>query len=104
MLSTVLKVEPALNLLLIASGILAVGLANFLNYSAIRRLGASLPANLQFLLPVFTGVMSVAVFHEEMQPHKIFSTLTLIGCWIIVKTSENLFKRLSLQWQTSPAN
>jgi drug/metabolite transporter (DMT)-like permease len=88
----VLKVDPALNLLLIVSGILAVGLANFLNYSAIRRLGASLPANLQILLPVFTGVMSVAVFHEEMQPHKIFfSALTLIGCWIIVKTSEKPF-------------
>jgi hypothetical protein len=36
--------------------------------------------------------MSVAVFHEEMQPHKIFfSALTLIGCWIIVKTSEKPF-------------
>ncbi|MEM2930684.1 MAG: DMT family transporter [Thermoproteota archaeon] len=85
----VLKAEPAVNLLLIVSGILAIGLANFLNYYAIQRLGASLPANLQILLPVFTGLMAVAVFREEMQPLKIFfSVLTLIGCWIIVKTSE----------------
>ncbi|MBO3798706.1 MAG: DMT family transporter [Thermoproteota archaeon] len=90
----VLKVEPVVILLLIVSGILAIGLANFLNYYAIQRLGASLPANLQILLPVFTGVMSVIVFHEEMQPHKIFfSILTLIGSWITVKTSEKAVKR-----------
>jgi len=76
------------NLLLIASGILAIGFANFLNYYAIQRLGASLPANLQILLPVFTGILSVAVFQEEMPLHKIFfSILTLAGCWLIVKTS-----------------
>ncbi|MCX8183936.1 MAG: DMT family transporter [Crenarchaeota archaeon] len=90
----VLKAEPIVNLLLIVSGILAIGLANFLNYYAIQRMGASLPTNLQILLPVFTGMMSVIVFREEMQPLKIFfSVLTLIGCWFIVRTSEQAFSR-----------
>jgi len=90
----VLKVEPAVNLLLIISGILAIGLANFLNYYAIQSLGASLPSNLQILLPVFTGVMSTIVFREEMPPLKIlFAVLTLIGCWIIVKTSEQAVEK-----------
>lgn len=39
----VLKVELAVNLLLIISGILAIGLANFLNHYVIRRLEPSRP-------------------------------------------------------------
>jgi drug/metabolite transporter (DMT)-like permease len=90
----VLKAEPVVNLMLVVSGVLAIGLANFLNYYAIQKLGASLPANLQILLPVFTGVMSVIVFNEEMHPVKIFfSALTLIGCWMLVRASEQLFSR-----------
>ena len=84
----VFNAGSTVNLLLIASGILAIGFANLLNYYAIQRLGASLPANLQILLPVFTAILSVTVFQEEMPPHKIFfSILTLVGCWLIVKTS-----------------
>ncbi|MBO3832367.1 MAG: DMT family transporter [Candidatus Brockarchaeota archaeon] len=90
----VLKAGPAVNLLLAVSGILAIGVANFLNYYAIQRLGASLPANLQILLPVFTGVISMIVLREEMQPLKIFfSVLTLIGSWVIVRASEQAFLR-----------
>lgn len=85
---SVLDAGSIVNLLLVVSGILAIGLGNFLNYYAIERLGASLPANLQILLPVFTGIMSIAIFHEVMPPSKIFfSILTLVGCWLIVKAS-----------------
>lgn len=84
----VLDAGLTVNLLLVISGILAIGLGNFLNYYAIERLGTSLSANLQILLPVFTGILSIAIFHEEMLPSKIFfSILTLIGCWLIVKKS-----------------
>ncbi len=84
----VFNVELTINLLLIVSGILSIGFANFLNYYAIGRLGASLPANLQILLPVFTGILSVIIFGETVSTHKMFfSLLTLIGCWLIIKTS-----------------
>jgi len=73
---------------LIVSGILSVGIGNLLNNYAIQRLGASLSTNLQLLVPVFTGILSLAIFGEPMPPMKLFfSLVALSGCWLILRTT-----------------
>jgi drug/metabolite transporter (DMT)-like permease len=84
----VLRVSPSIIFLLILSGILSVGIGNFLNYYAIQRLGASTTSNMQLLVPVVVGVLSVLIFNEPMSREKtIFSFVTLVGCWFILRAS-----------------
>lgn len=81
-------VSLTVNLLLIVSGILSIGFGNFLNYYAIQELGASLSTNLQLLIPVVTGILSVIILNEPMPFYKIlFSSLTLVGCWLVIGAS-----------------
>ncbi|MEM0220129.1 MAG: DMT family transporter [Thermoproteota archaeon] len=75
-----------INFLLVISGILSIGVGNFLNYYAIQELGASLSTNLQLLIPVVTGILSITILNEPMPFNKVlFSLLTLIGCWLVLK-------------------
>ncbi|MGC9086975.1 MAG: DMT family transporter [Thermoproteota archaeon] len=75
-----------ISFLLIISGILSIGIGNFLNYYAIQELGASISTNLQLLIPVVTGILSVVTLNEPMPFSKVvFSLLTLVGCWLVLK-------------------
>lgn len=76
----------AINFILVVSGILSIGIGNFLNYYAIQELGASLSTNLQLLIPIVTGILSVITFNEPMPFYKVvFSLLTLVGCWLVLR-------------------
>lgn len=84
----IFKVDQIIIFYLVASGILSIGIGNFLNYYAINELGASFSTNLQILIPVFTGIFSIIVFNEPMPLEKVaFSALTLVGCWLIIRAS-----------------
>jgi len=86
----IFQVGPFVIFVLVLSGILSIGLGNFLNYYAIQRLGASMTSNMQLLVPVIAGVFSVFVFNEPMPPEKIvFSLVTLVGCWFILRASRS---------------
>ncbi|MGC8934649.1 MAG: DMT family transporter [Thermoproteota archaeon] len=75
-----------ISFLLIISGILSIGIGNFLNYYAIQELGASISTNLQLLIPVVTGILSVVTLNEPMPFSKVvFSLLTLVGCWLVLR-------------------
>jgi len=88
----IFQVGPFVIFVLILSGILSIGLGNFLNYYAIQRLGASMTSNMQLLIPVIAGVLSVFVFNEPMPPEKIvFSLVTLVGCWFILRASRGTY-------------
>lgn len=79
-----------INFLLVVSGILSIGIGNFLNYYAIQELGASLSTNLQLLIPVVTGILSMIILNEPMPLSKVmFSLLTLGGCWLVIESSRN---------------
>ena len=89
-ISDIFQVSPFVIFILVISGILSIGVGNFLNYYAIQRLGASMTSNMQLLIPVIAGVLSVLVFNEPMPPEKIvFSLVTLVGCWFILKASRH---------------
>lgn len=82
--------DLTINFLLVISGILSIGIGNFLNYYAIQELGASLSTNLQLLIPIVTGILSVITLNEPMPFNKVvFSLLTLVGCWLVIKASNN---------------
>lgn len=86
--SKIYEVDVFIVMYLIVSGFLSVGVGNLLNSYAIQRLGASIPANLQLLFPVFTGVLSYVFLNEPMPPEKLASAaLTLLGCWLILGTA-----------------
>jgi drug/metabolite transporter (DMT)-like permease len=90
----VLNEDLAINFLLIASGILSIGIGNFLNYYAIQELGASLSTNLQLLIPIVTGILSMIVLNEPMPTSKvIFSLLALVGCWLVIRASNKSSER-----------
>jgi len=85
----VFSATPSVIFLLVLSGILSVGIGNLLNYYAIRRLGASMTSNMQLLVPVFAGILSVLAFNEPMPAEKIaFSLVALVGFWFILRASE----------------
>ncbi|MEM2920709.1 MAG: DMT family transporter [Candidatus Bathyarchaeia archaeon] len=88
--SKIFEVSTFVTLYLAFSGFISVGVGNLLNSYAIQRLGASLPANLQLLLPVFTGALSFIILNEPMPLEKLIaSALTLLGCWLILSIRVN---------------
>jgi drug/metabolite transporter (DMT)-like permease len=84
----IFEVGAFVALYLVLSGFISVGVGNLLNSYAIQRMGASLPANLQLLLPVFTGALSFLILKEPMPLAKLTaSALTLLGCWLILSVN-----------------
>ena len=82
----VMKVSPGVNLMLIGSGILCVGIGNFLNYIAIMELGVAVTASLQLMTPLLTGVFSYMVMGERLtEMDLLFGGLLLLGCGMIIR-------------------
>ena len=82
----VMKVSPDVNLMLIGSGILCVGIGNFLNYIAIMELGVAVTASLQLMTPLLTGVFSYMVMGERLtEMDLLFGGLLLLGCGMIIR-------------------
>jgi len=82
----VIKVTLSIDLLLIGSGILCVGIGNFINYIAIKELGAATTSSLQLMIPLFTGIFSYIVIGETLsQGELLFGGLLLLGCGIIIR-------------------
>jgi len=81
-----LQTTPEVNLLLILSGILCVGVGNWLNYIAIKSLGAAIPSTLQMTTPLLTGVFSVILTGEEITaPTLLFGGMLLAGSTLIIR-------------------
>lgn len=74
------------NLLLVGSGILCVGLGNVTNYVAIRHLGATLPANTMAFKPLLTIVFAYLILGEVLTIAQMLSgLLLLLGTWIMIR-------------------
>lgn len=78
--------EPLeINAVLVISGILGVGLGNWLNYVAIRELGAVVPSVLRLLIPLLTGAFSYLLLGETLLPSEAaFGSLIVAGCALII--------------------
>lgn len=73
------------NVILIVSGILGVGLGNWMNYIAMKELGAVIPSVLRLLVPLFTGVLSFLILGETLLLSEIiFGGILLLGCSIVI--------------------
>jgi drug/metabolite transporter (DMT)-like permease len=82
----VAEVPLSVNLILFGSGVLCVGMGNVANYTAIKHLGANLPALLLLITPLFTGIISYFIFGEMLTPIQIVSGLLIIfSCWLVVR-------------------
>lgn len=76
---------PQVLALLIASGIVSVGIGNVAFFAATREVGAALPSALQLLIPLLTAVLAHALLGEEIDySEALFSALILAGCALIV--------------------
>ena len=81
----IVKSSFTVNLILVISGILGVGLGNWMNYIAIKELGAVIPAILRLLIPLFTGIFSYIILNEVLTLNEIvFGTFLLFGCGIVM--------------------
>jgi len=85
-ITRVASVGWAVNLLLVGSGIVCVGLGNVTNYVAIRHLGATLPANIMTFKPLLTIVFAYFILGELLTIAQVLSgILLLMGCWVIIR-------------------
>ena len=66
--------------LLISSGLLAVGLGHLLFYRAVTVLGVSFATSINLLLPLLASVVSFAVYGETL------TLLQLGGSWLVVRS------------------
>ncbi len=83
-----LRLSWEINLLLLGSGVLCVGLGNFMNYIALKELGASVTSSLQLLIPLFTGIFSYITLGERLSLlHMMFGAMLLVGCGLILKAT-----------------
>jgi len=81
----VLKTTLEVNVILVISGILGVGLGNWMNYIAMKELGAVIPSVLQLLVPLLTGILSFVILGETLLPNEVlFGVILLIGCSIVI--------------------
>jgi len=81
----VLDESLEINAILVISGILGVGLGNWMNYIAMKELGAVIPSILRLSIPLFTGVLSFFILGETLLLNEIlFGTILLFGCSIVV--------------------
>lgn len=83
--SQILDESLEVNVILVISGILGVGLGNWMNYIAMKELGAVIPSILCLSIPLFTGILSFLVLGETLLLNEIlFGTILLLGCSIVV--------------------
>lgn len=82
------EIPPSVGLLLPFSGIIAVGLGNWMNMIAIKELGAVIPSTLQLLTPFVATVFLWIVVGEVATPIELlFGLLVVTGCGIVVKAT-----------------
>lgn len=73
-------------IILTISGILSVGIGNWMNFIAIKDVGVSLPAVLQLLVPVLVGVFSYLILCEEISLRTVvFGFMVILGCLLTIK-------------------
>lgn len=82
----VVEVSTGTNILLFGSGALCVGLGNALNYTSIKRLGATVTSTLLLLTPFIGGILAYFVCDETLTASQIVSGAVIVfGCWVIVR-------------------
>ncbi len=73
-------------IILTISGILSVGIGNWMNFIAIKDVGVSLPAVLQLLVPILVGVFSYLILCEEISLRTVvFGFMVILGCLLTIK-------------------
>jgi drug/metabolite transporter (DMT)-like permease len=79
---------PALHwTILVASGLLAVGLGHSLFYRAVPVLGVSVSSSLNLLTPLLASIVSYVVFGERLTPVQLAGAAVLIaGSWLVVRS------------------
>ncbi len=85
-MESILSAPVEINLLLIISGILFVGIANAMNYFVIKDIGASLTANFLLITPFLTALFSNIILGEEITIVQLFFGLILLtGLGLLAK-------------------
>ena len=72
--------------ILAISGIISVGIGNWMNFIAIKDIGVSLPTILQLLTPILVGVFSFIILGETISMRTmILGFMVILGCLMIIK-------------------
>lgn len=95
-ITRVASVTSGINLLLIISGVLCVGLGNITNYIAIGHLGSTIPANILSFKPILTIMFAYILLGEVLTITQLLSgMLLLLGCWIIVRKVITIYEEIT---------
>jgi drug/metabolite transporter (DMT)-like permease len=71
---------------MLASGLLAIGLGHSLFYRAVPVLGVSVSASINLLTPLLASVVSFIVFGERLAPVQLAGAAVLLGgSWLVVR-------------------
>ncbi len=87
-ISAVCKTPALANVILLASGIFCVGVANAFNYKSIKLIGTSISSNFVLITPLFTAVASYFIFGEVLSFLQIISGAVLVaGCILLLRAA-----------------
>jgi len=87
--SSVLEAGAGVNFLLALSGILCIGIAHSLLYTAINALGAAVSSSFTIGSPIFTAVIAYAVFSDALSWVQIISGAAIIaGSFLVLRASK----------------
>lgn len=77
--------------ILLGTGFAGVGIGHTLFYYVVPRLGVSLTASLQLLLPFIAGLTSYLVLGELVRPLQVLGGLLLLGgCFLLIRLKAKL--------------
>lgn len=90
-LTEVVRVPLKLNVLLLISAVVPIGIGNALYYYSVKHLGASITESSSLLIPLLTGIWSFLVLDEKLASiQMVFGLILIFGCFITLHTRGKL--------------